>query len=144
MYFSYQKWEYEEYENFSNMYEIPNFVRGYIGQGIQYPSILSSELAELQIFPLNEIASMESDIARECGYEFPQKALLPGRQYRVENGNIEAGRKECQIGIIKRNASCETIDKNLINESSFPEQDFSIPLCSSRNDKNSDERLYAS
>lgn len=98
MYFSYQKWEYEEYENFPNIYEIPNFVRGYIGQGIRYPSVLSSELAELQIFPLNEIASMESDIAHECGYEFPQKAILPGRQYRVENGNIEAGRKECPIG----------------------------------------------
>ena len=52
----------------------------------------------MQIFPLEEIASMESDIARECGWDFPQKALLPGRQYRIENGTIEPGRKECPIG----------------------------------------------
>jgi hypothetical protein len=52
----------------------------------------------MTIFPLEEIASMESDIARSFGYEFSQKALLPGRQYKVENGTIEAGRKECAIG----------------------------------------------
>lgn len=113
MYFSYQKWEYEEYENFPNMYEIPNFVRGYIGQGIRYPSVLSSELAELQIFPLSELASMEYDIARECGYQFPQKALLPGRQYRVESGSIETGRKDCPIGEFIKNG-----EKRMTNTSS--------------------------
>ncbi len=44
---------------------------------------------------------MESDIARGFGYEFAQKALIPGRQYRVENETIEPGRKECSIGEIK-------------------------------------------
>ncbi len=43
---------------------------------------------------------MESDIAHTFGYEFAQRALLPGRQYRVENGTIESGRKECSIGEI--------------------------------------------
>ena len=41
---------------------------------------------------------MEADIARSFGYDFAQKALLPGRQYRIEDGTIEAGRKECAIG----------------------------------------------
>lgn len=100
MYFAYQKWEYEEFENFPNIFEIPNLVRGYIGQGIAYPRQCSLDYSHLQIFPLEEIASMESDIARECGYEFPQKALLPGRQYKIENASIEAGRKECPIGKI--------------------------------------------
>ena len=46
---------------------------------------------------------MESDIAHTFGYEFAQKALLPGRQYRVENATIEPGRKECPIGEIMKN-----------------------------------------
>lgn len=89
MYFAYQKGEYEDFANFPNIYEVPNLVRGFIGQGITYPRRFSLDYARVQIFPLEEIASMESDIARECGHEFPQKALLPGRQYRVENGSIE-------------------------------------------------------
>ncbi len=46
---------------------------------------------------------MEGDIAHTFGYEFVQKALLPGRQYRIENGTIEPGRKECSIGEIMKN-----------------------------------------
>ena len=46
---------------------------------------------------------METDIARGFGYDFPQKALLPGRQYKVENASIETGRKECPIGDIVQN-----------------------------------------
>lgn len=97
MYASYQKYEYEDFENFSNIYTIPGLVRGFIGQGIVYPQSLSQELYALQIFPLDEIASMESDIARECSYDFPQRALLPGRQYKAEHGTLETGRKECPI-----------------------------------------------
>lgn len=104
MYFSYQKHEYEDFSDFPQLYRIPHFVRGFIWQGICYPNALSRELSELQLFPLPEIASMEADIARECGYEFPQKSLLPGRQYILENGQIETGRKDCPIGeIVKRN-----------------------------------------
>jgi hypothetical protein len=44
---------------------------------------------------------METDIARGFGYDFTQRALIPGRQYKVENGTIEHGRKECPIGELK-------------------------------------------
>ena len=98
---SYEKYEYEEYSDMDNIMTLPGFVRGYIGQWLQYPASLSVSLSELSIFPLDEIASMESDIARGFGYDFAQKALIPGRQYRVENGTIEPGRKECPIGEIK-------------------------------------------
>ncbi len=101
MYAAYQKYEYEDFAGFENIYTIPNLVRGFIGQGIGYPESLSPDFARLQIFPLEEIASMESDIARECGYEFPQRALLPGRQYKAEFGTLEPGRKECPIGILE-------------------------------------------
>lgn len=97
---SYEKYEYEEYADFPNLMTLPGFVRGYIGQGMRYPESLSPELASLSIFPLDEIASLESDIAKTFGYEFPQKALLPGRQYKIEKGSIETGRKECPIGKI--------------------------------------------
>lgn len=101
MYAAYQKYEYEDFAGFENIYTIPNLVRGFIGQGIGYPESLSPDFARLQIFPLEEIASMESDIARECGYEFPQKALLPGRQYKAEFATLEPGRKECPIGTLE-------------------------------------------
>ena len=48
---------------------------------------------------------METDIARGFGYDFAQKALIPGRQYKIENGTIEPGRKECQIGEIQKTES---------------------------------------
>lgn len=101
MYAAYQKYEYEDFAGFENIYTIPNLLRGFIGQGIGYPSALSEDLARTQIFPLEEIASMESDIARECGYEFPQRALLSGRQYKAEFGTLEPGRKECPIGTLE-------------------------------------------
>ncbi len=81
---SYEKYDYEEYAHFPNLYTLPGFVRGYIGQGLQYPSALSASLSKLVLFPLEEVASLESDLARNHGYEFSQKALLPGRQYRIE------------------------------------------------------------
>lgn len=101
MYAAYQKYEYEDFAGFENIYTIPNLLRGFIGQGIGYPSALSEDLARTQIFPLEEITSMESDIARECGYEFPQRALLSGRQYKAEFGTLEPGRKECPIGTLE-------------------------------------------
>jgi hypothetical protein len=116
MYATYQKYEYEDFENFENIYTIPNLVRGFIGQGISYPRHMSPDFARLQIFPLEEIASMESDIAHECGYDFVQKALLPGRQYRIENATIEPGRKECPIGTLiidREHADIETSDSRL-------------------------------
>lgn len=130
MYFSYQKGEYEDFANFPNIYEIPNLVRGFIGQGIVYPRRFSLDYARVQIFPLEEIASMESDIARECGYEFSQKALLPGRQYKVENGNIETGRKECPIGeliIDREHGNLESTDPRLYADAPlFPRENLDI------------------
>lgn len=37
----YAKWEFEDYETTPNIFEIPGFVRGFIGQGICYPIIFS-------------------------------------------------------------------------------------------------------
>lgn len=84
MRFVYEKYEYEEFADFPRIFEIPGFARGFVGQGVAYPKILSETLFDYEIFPLAEIASMESDIAKVHGYEFSQKALVAGRQYRVE------------------------------------------------------------
>ncbi len=98
---SYEKYEYEEYAHFPNLFTLSGFVRGFIGQGIAYPRSLSEDLYALSIFPLDEIVSIEHDYAKNTGYTFSQKALLAGRQYKVEGWTIEQGRKECPIGILE-------------------------------------------
>ncbi len=98
----YAKWEYEDYEDFQNYMTIPGFVRGFIGQGICYPRMLSETLSWLACLTLDEVVDREQNFAREHGYEFAQKVLHPGRQYRIEHGNIETGRKECPIGTLEK------------------------------------------
>lgn len=61
---SYEKYEYEEYAHFPNLFTLSGFVRGFIGQGIAYPKSLSEELYMLSIFPLDEIVSIEHDYAK--------------------------------------------------------------------------------
>lgn len=61
---SYEKYEYEEYAHFPNLFALSGFVRGFIGQGIRYPREISSVLSELVLFPLDEIVSIESDYAK--------------------------------------------------------------------------------
>ncbi len=107
---NYEKFEYDEYIDMANIMTLSGFVRWFIGQWLKYPVILSSSLSDITIFPLEEIASMESDIAHTFGYEFAQKALLPGRQYRIENWIIEPGRKECPIGEILKNSTLNNAD----------------------------------
>ena len=94
----YVKWEMEEYLSIPNFLTLPGFCRGFIGQGICYPRSISEKLAGTSAFSLPEVVEREVSFATEYGYSFSQKALLPGRQYIIENGIIEQGRKECSIG----------------------------------------------
>lgn len=98
----YEKYDYEEYAHFPNLFLVPGFVRGFIGQGIRYPSVLSAELADMQIWPLDEIVSTEQDYAKNASYEFSQRALLAGRQYILQSGTIETGRKDCPLGVLEK------------------------------------------
>lgn len=61
---SYEKYEYEEYAHFPNLFTLSGFVRGFIGQGIRYPREVSASLSELALFPLDEIVSIEHDYAQ--------------------------------------------------------------------------------
>ena len=99
----YAKWTYDEYADNPNFFTLPGFTRGFIGQGICYPYRLSPFLAEMSAFSLPEVVEREVSFATEYGYTFPQRALMPGRQFRVEWGVIEPGRKECPIGELMRN-----------------------------------------
>jgi hypothetical protein len=58
----------------------------------------------MAIWPLEEIVSVEQDYAKNASYEFSQKALLPGRQYRIEAATIEPGRKECPLGTLEKSS----------------------------------------
>ncbi len=49
-----------------------------------YPSLISKELSELSIFPLEEVVDREIQIGATYDFHFPQKALLSGRQFRLE------------------------------------------------------------
>lgn len=93
----YEKFEYEDFEDFPNILKIPNFCRGFIGQWITYPFLLSENLWNSAIFPLDEIASIENNYAKKYWYNFSQKALNAGRQYKIENWQIETWRKDCPI-----------------------------------------------
>lgn len=99
----YAKWEYEDYEDFQNYMSIPRFVRGFIWQWVCYPRVMNEELSWLACLTLDEVVDREQNLAREYGYEFPQKVLHPGRQYKIEQGTIETGRKECSIGMLETN-----------------------------------------
>lgn len=88
--YSYEKFQDEDFEDFPNIFRIPGFCRGFIGQGITYPALIDPILGLANIFSLDEIASLESDFAKKFQYNFSQKALNPGRQYNVENGEISA------------------------------------------------------
>jgi hypothetical protein len=88
----------EEYLSLPNFLTLPGFCRGFIGQGICYPRSMSEKLAGTTAFSLPEVVEREVSFATEYGYNFSQKALLPGRQYVIENAVIEQGRKECSIG----------------------------------------------
>jgi hypothetical protein len=134
MEFAYERYDYDEYIDFPRIYDLPGYVRGFIGQGIAYPNVLSDELFSYQIFPLEEIASLESDIAKNHGYDYAQKALLPGRQYRLEDGTIETGRKECPIGELD-NRRKEVGDRDSL---------VSSPLDKGGKGDFVSERLYAS
>lgn len=112
---SYEKFEYDEYIDLANIFTLSGFVRGFIGQWLKYPEVLSWSLSGVSIFPLEEVASMETDIARTFWYEFSQKALLPGRQYRIENGSIEAWRKECLIWKIIQNLASNNPSNSVEN-----------------------------
>jgi len=97
----YEQWQYDDTADRDNIMTIPGFVRGYVGQGMVYPRSLSPELAGMTALSLEEVFDRESAFALQYGYNFPQKVLLPGRQYRLENGTIEVGRKECPIGTLE-------------------------------------------
>lgn len=107
---SYAEWQYEESADRDNIMTIAGFVRAFIGQGIVYPRSLSPELAGLTALSLEEVCDRENSLALQYGYNFPQKVLLPGRQYRLEMGSIEPGRKECPIGTLEVSREKTPID----------------------------------
>lgn len=112
-----------------NIMTIPGFVRGFIGQGICYPTTFSTALAGLACFTLDEVVDKELNLGKAYGFDFPQKVLTPGRQYRLENGTIETGRKECPIGKLtllsgRTPLSCPEIRKYAQSALSLDIRDF--------------------
>lgn len=79
------EWEYEmlvsgELPDFT---EVPNFARGFIGQGICYPSILDPDLSHTSAMSLIDISEFENSIARNVGKDFPSRVLTPGKVFET-------------------------------------------------------------
>lgn len=96
------EWEYEmltsgELPDFT---EVPNFARGFIGQGICYPSILDPELSHIGAMSLIEISELETSVARNYGKDFPSRVLTPGKVFETTDGGLKPIQREVFIGKI--------------------------------------------
>lgn len=96
------EWDYEflasgEYKDFT---EVPNFARGFIGQGICYPSLLDSTLARTTAMSLIDISELETSIARKYGKDFPSRVLTPGKVFETTDGGLKPIQSDLFIGSI--------------------------------------------
>lgn len=94
------EWEYEllvsgEYADFT---EVPNFARGFIGQGICYPSVLDPALSKIGAMSLMDIAELETSIARKYGKDFPSRVLTSGKIFETTDGGLKPIQTESFIG----------------------------------------------
>lgn len=81
------EWEYEmlaqeELPDFTN---VPNFSRGFIGQGICYPSVLDGELSHISAMSLIDISELENSVARNYGKDFPSRVLTAGKVFETSD-----------------------------------------------------------
>lgn len=104
------EWEYEmlasgELPDFT---EVSNFARGFIGQGICYPSVLDPILSRVGAMSLIDISELETSIARNYGKDFPSRVLTPGKVFETTDGGLKPIQTESFIGkIIAENISAQ-------------------------------------
>lgn len=85
------EWEYEmltsgELPDFT---EVANFSRGFIGQGICYPSVIDPVLSRTAAMSLADISELENSIARNYGKDFPSRVLTPGKVFETTDKGIK-------------------------------------------------------
>jgi len=106
------EWEYEmltsgELPDFT---EVPNFARGFIGQGICYPSILDPTLSHIAAMSLIDISELENSIAKNYGKVFPSRVLTPGKVFETTDGGLKPIQTESFIGkILSENISSVSV-----------------------------------
>ncbi len=81
------EWEYEmlAQEELPDFMNVPNFSRGFIGQGICYPSILDGELSHIAAMSLIDISELENSIAKNYGKDFPSRVLTAGKVFETSD-----------------------------------------------------------
>jgi len=102
------EWEYEMIVSgeLSDFTEVPNFARGFIGQGICYPSVLDPVSSHIGAMSLIDISELETSIARNYGKDFPSRVLTPGKVFETTDGGLKPIQTESFIGkIITENIS---------------------------------------
>jgi hypothetical protein len=86
--------------------DVPNFARGFIGQGICYPSVIDPVLSHIGAMSLVEISELETSIAKNFGKDFPSRVLTPGKVFETTDKGIKPIKLESFIGaIISENIS---------------------------------------
>lgn len=96
------EWEYEmlAQEELPDFTDVPNFSRGFIGQGICYPSILDEELSHIVAMSLIDISELENAIARNYGKDFPSRVLTAGKVFETTDKGLKPIQSESFIGKI--------------------------------------------
>jgi hypothetical protein len=94
------EWEYEmlvsdELPDFTN---VPNFARGFIGQGICYPSVIDPALSIVAAMSLANISELETSIAKNYGKDFPSRVLTPGKIFETTNAGLKPIQSESLLG----------------------------------------------
>lgn len=84
------EWQYamfDEYEEeFEDFMRVKGFCRLFTGQGLRYPSVLSPELAAVNLLPLSKILEIENGLMKKYDRNFPQDVFEAGVSYEVSKG----------------------------------------------------------
>lgn len=102
------EWEYEMLASgeVPDYTDVPNFSRGFIGQGICYPSIIDPALSHIGAMSLVDISELETSIAKNYGKDFPSRVLTPGKVFETTDKGMKPIQLESFIGqIIAENLS---------------------------------------
>ncbi|MDD2917162.1 MAG: MBL fold metallo-hydrolase [Candidatus Gracilibacteria bacterium] len=96
------EWEYEMLISgeLSDFTEVPNFARGFIGQGICYPSLMDPLYSKIGAMSLIDISELETSIAKKYGKDFPSRVLTPGKVFKTTASGLKPIQMDSFIGTI--------------------------------------------
>ncbi len=83
--YNYERFDYEYLEESSDIQELPNFMKAFIGQWIVYPTRVNPDFLKLRILTLEEEEKLEKEIVKDFQKNYPIKSFTPWKSYKIEN-----------------------------------------------------------